>query len=77
MNEKIEALKEAIKMQEGIMIETQAQIRQAEIIIEGSQKHYKRAMENKLELQKKLITATELEVERQMELTQETRRLEK
>jgi exonuclease VII small subunit len=76
MNEKIKGLKTAIKMQEDIMREAQNSIRQAEATLEAMNKSYKRAMEEKLHLQAKLIQATELEVERQMELTQETRRLE-
>jgi hypothetical protein len=77
MNEKMEALKEAIRIQSYIMMDAQSAIRDAEATLETMKKKYKRAMEEKLELQAKLIAANELEVERQMELMQETRRLEK
>jgi hypothetical protein len=53
--EKIKALQDSIKLQEGIMIESQAQIRQAHDILEKMGKEYKRAMEEKLNLQQRLI----------------------
>lgn len=55
MNEKIKSLEEAIKMQDGIMVESQAQIRQAQAILENMNMQYKRAMEKKLHLQEKMI----------------------
>lgn len=81
-NDKIRALQESIKLQEGIMIETQNQIRQAENILISSKKQYQRAMEEKINLQDKLIaeinkhSAKIFEVEKQMNLMQETRSLE-
>jgi len=53
--DKQKALQESIKLWEGIMIETQTQIRQAETILEKMQKEYKRAMQEKSYLQDKLI----------------------
>lgn len=53
--EKQKALKESIKIYEGIMIESQSQIRQAETVLEKMQKEYKRAMQEKSDLMDQLI----------------------
>lgn len=53
------ALQESIRLWEGIMIETQSQIRQATNILETASKEYKRALEEKLHLQNLLIAENE------------------
>jgi len=57
--DKQKALQESIKLWEGIMIETQSQIRQAENILEKASKEYKRAMQEKSYLQDRLIEENE------------------
>ena len=57
--DKQKALQESIKLWEGIMVETQSQIRQAENILENASKEYKRAMQEKSYLQDKLIEENE------------------
>ena len=53
--DRIKGLEDAIKLQEGIMIETQTMIRQAEDILQKMKPRYQRAMEEKINLQDKLI----------------------
>lgn len=55
MNGKIEAIQETIKLKDQILIECQAQIRQAQGILENMSDRYKRALEDKLYLQQQLI----------------------
>jgi hypothetical protein len=52
---KIESLRESIKMQDDIMIESQASIRQAHATLERMNIQYKRALEQKIHLQERLI----------------------
>lgn len=59
LTDKQKALQESIKLWEGIMIETQNQIRQAESILEKASKEYKRAMQEKSYLQDQLIEENE------------------
>jgi hypothetical protein len=53
--DKVKVLQESIKLQEGVMIDTQTQIRLAHDMLDRNQKAYKRAMEEKINLQDKLI----------------------
>lgn len=52
---KIDSLRESINMQENIMMESQASIRQAHAVLEKMNFQYKRALEQKIHLQEKLI----------------------
>jgi hypothetical protein len=55
--ERIDMLQDAIEFQNKILMETQHQIRQAQIVIEGNEKEYKKALQEKAHLQDKLISA--------------------
>jgi hypothetical protein len=52
---KIDALMDSIKMQQDIMIESQALIRQAQSMLDENNPRYKKALEKTLHLQEKLI----------------------
>lgn len=64
-DERIKAIQEALQVQRDIMIETQAQKRQAQGILEQAEKQYKRAMEEKLNLQERLIELLQAEKQQQ------------
>ncbi len=55
--ERIDMLQDAIEFQNKILMETQHQIRQAQIVLEGNEKEYKKALQEKTHLQDKLISA--------------------
>jgi hypothetical protein len=57
LKKKIEAIQAAIKMQEYVMREAQAEIRKANTVIDDMQREYRRAMEEKINLQDRLVTA--------------------
>lgn len=52
---KIDALRDSIKMQQDIMIESQALIRQAQSMLDENNPRYKRALEKTFHLQQSLI----------------------
>lgn len=64
MSEKIKELQEAIKLKDEVLIECQAQIRQAHSILESMSDKYKRAMEGKLYLQQQLIEELKKETQK-------------
>lgn len=56
---KVKALKEIINLKEIMMMESQAQIRQAEKIVETMKRIYTKASEDRAHLQKQLIDELE------------------
>lgn len=64
MSEKIKAIRETLRLKDQILIECQAQIRQAHSILENMSDRYKRAMEDKLYLQEQLIEELQKETQK-------------